>query len=74
MLCCRPDGRVKGLRARGGSEADIAWKGGKLIAAVIHSLTGTACRLRYGGQLITLNLKPGAVVNLDEKLMVKVQS
>ena len=69
-----PDGCVKGLRARGGFEADIVWKGGKLSAAVIQSLTGTACKVRYGRQLIALNLKPGMVAKLDEKLKVKIKS
>jgi alpha-L-fucosidase 2 len=69
-----PDGCVKGLRARGGFEADIVWKGGKLSAAVIQSLTGTACKVRYGRKLIALNLKPGMVAKLDEKLKVKIKS
>jgi alpha-L-fucosidase 2 len=68
-----PTGSVKGLRARGGFEADIAWKGGKLFAAVIRSLTGTACRVRYGEQSIALNLKPDAAVELDEKFTVKTK-
>jgi alpha-L-fucosidase 2 len=41
-----PEGRVTGLRTRGGFEADISWKNGELDHAVIRSKLGNGCRIR----------------------------
>lgn len=43
-----PNGKVVGLRARGGFEVDVFWKDGVLTKAVIHSKSGLPCRVTYG--------------------------
>jgi alpha-L-fucosidase 2 len=44
-------GSVTGLRARGGFELDLTWKGGTLERAVLRSKRGARCRLRTQGEV-----------------------
>ena len=59
-----PDGRVTGLRARGGFEIDLAWKHGALERATIRSLLGQPLRVRRGNTLRTFETSRGATLTL----------
>ncbi len=61
-------GRVKGLRARGGFEVDIAWRDGRLETAAIRSTWGRTCRCRYGERTADIQLEPAQSVTLGPNL------
>jgi len=63
-----PDGQVKGLRARGGFEVDIRWRHGRLVEAVIRSVLGNSCKVRYAGQVTELKTEPGRNYRLGGEL------
>jgi len=54
-----PEGSVSGLRARGGFEVALTWKGGVLTEAVVSSKSGTKSSVSYYGKKIAINLKTG---------------
>ena len=62
------NGKVAGLRARGGFEIDMAWKDGRLIATTIKSGAGGTCHVYYAGKAIMLKVKKGETVRLDGTL------
>jgi alpha-L-fucosidase 2 len=63
-----PSGNVKGLRARGGFEIDLAWADGKLKSAKIKSAGGRPATIRYGDQTTEIKLKSGQTVQLNSEL------
>ena len=63
-----PKGSVKGLRARGGFEVDLAWSDGQLVSASIRSANGGECRVRLDTKHVDLTLQPRAEQKLDGSL------
>ena len=53
------EGRVRGLRARGGFEVDFTWNDGALSTVTIRSQHGGNCGLRYAGNNKMIHLDPG---------------
>ena len=60
-----PNGSVKGLRARGGFEVDIAWQDGKLVSGSVRSLRGEPLTLRVAGTTETVALAAGRTAAWD---------
>ncbi|MEO6528666.1 MAG: glycoside hydrolase family 95 protein [Gemmatimonadaceae bacterium] len=61
-------GRVRGLKARGGVEVDIDWKGGALEQAWLTARTAKAVRVRYGADVGEYRLRAG------ERTLVRLPS
>ncbi|TWT97669.1 hypothetical protein Pla108_18210 [Botrimarina colliarenosi] len=53
------EGEVKGLRARGGVEVDLAWTEGRLKSATLTSHWAPAANVRIGDRLVTVALPLG---------------
>jgi alpha-L-fucosidase 2 len=48
-----PQGKIKGLRARGGVEVDIEWERGKAVVVILRPMADVTCRIRAPrGQMI----------------------
>lgn len=52
-----PTGSVKGLKAQGNFEVDMAWEEGKLTSATVRSLSGLKPVLRIAGEAVTADDK-----------------
>lgn len=55
------EGSVRGLRARGGCEVDLAWTGGKLTSVTLRRTSGAAgpVKVRLGAKTAEVSLAPG---------------
>jgi alpha-L-fucosidase 2 len=54
-----PTGSIKGLRARGGLEVDLAWKDGKPTTVTLRSAKGGTAVLSHGSSNRKITLAPG---------------
>jgi alpha-L-fucosidase 2 len=68
-----PTGEVRGLRARGGFEWDMAWRDGKLTRASVRSLLGQTCRVRYGTEVREVRVGQGETADFFACPLVKVE-
>jgi alpha-L-fucosidase 2 len=63
-----PQGKVEGLRARGGFVVDIVWRNGMLNSVKVRSIQGHRCRLHYAGKTIEFPTRSGEDYNLNGNL------
>ncbi len=54
-----PEGSISGLRARGGTEVALQWRGGKAVSAQLMSRQGGEVTLRWAQGKRVVKLKPG---------------
>ena len=63
-----PNGKVTGLKARGGFDVSIEWAGGKLVKAVITAKESKPLKVRYAGKEKDFAAKAGQSITVDKGL------
>jgi alpha-L-fucosidase 2 len=64
------DGKVSGLKARGGFQVDMSWEEGELVDLQILSTLGNTLNLRFDTSEAQLSTVPGQVISLEDVLRV----
>ena len=59
------DGALTGMRVRNAAQLDLAWKGGRLEQAVLHSQRGGAYRIAHADQELDVQLEAGQSATLQ---------
>ena len=62
------NGKVSGLRARGGLEVSIVWQNGRLVRAAITANEAKPVKVRYAGKEIEFRMKAGETRELGPNL------
>jgi alpha-L-fucosidase 2 len=63
-----PEGRVTGLRARGGFDVDLSWSGGELARVEVRSRLGKPLKIRYRDREISVDTRPGGTYTFGPDL------
>jgi alpha-L-fucosidase 2 len=62
------EGKVSGLRARGGFEVALEWKGGKLVKATVAAKASKPLKVRYAGKEVEVAAKAGSTYSFGPEL------
>ena len=46
------DGKVQGIRVRGGFELNMEWRDGKVVSCVVRSLAGETCKMKADAKML----------------------
>jgi alpha-L-fucosidase 2 len=65
------DGKIEGLRARGGIEVDITWKNGRLVQAILYATKTGTQTVRYADQFLKLKTTAKKAYVLNRHLQVQ---
>jgi alpha-L-fucosidase 2 len=72
LLPALPDawkqGKVSGLRARGGFTVNMTWNAGKLTSASIYSAMGEPCVVTYGDKTARFKIDKSRSIVVNENL------